>query len=77
MKNSITESSRVEEGKVIAERLNGLAASICCLALVGAYLTRGKLFLESSNDYKKQSIQIILLEKVIANRLNGYDVFYV
>ena len=43
MKNQITEAPRVEEGKVIAERLNGLAASIGCLALVGAYLTTGQI----------------------------------
>ena len=43
MKKQTTEISRVEEGKVIAERLNGLAASIGCLALVGAYLTTGQI----------------------------------
>jgi len=43
MKNQTTETSRVEEGKVIAERLNGLAASVGCLALVGAYLTTGQI----------------------------------
>ena len=43
MKNQTTESPRVEEGKVVAERLNGLAASIGCLALVGAYLTTGQI----------------------------------
>ena len=43
MKNQTTEASRVEEGKVIAERLNGLAASVGCLALVGAYLTTGQI----------------------------------
>ena len=43
MKNSTVETPRVEEGKVIAERLNGLAASIGCLALVGAYLTTGQI----------------------------------
>ena len=43
MKNSTTETPRVEEGKVIAERLNGLAASVGCLALIGAYLTTGQL----------------------------------
>ena len=43
MKNQVTETSRVEEGKVIAERLNGLSASIGCLALVGAYLTTGQI----------------------------------
>ena len=43
MKNQTTETSRVEEGKMIAERLNGLAASIGCLALVGAYLTTGQI----------------------------------
>ena len=43
MKNQISEQSTIEEGKVIAERLNGLAASIGCFALVGAYLTTGQI----------------------------------
>ena len=43
MKNPTTESPRVEDGKVIAERLNGLAASVGCLALIGAYLTTGQI----------------------------------
>ena len=43
MKNRIIETPRVEEGKVIAERLNGLAASVGCLALIGAYLTTGQI----------------------------------
>jgi len=43
MKNKTTEAPRVEEGKMIAERLNGFAASIGCLALVGAYLTTGQI----------------------------------
>ena len=43
MKNQTTEKQRVEEGKVIAERLNGYAASIGCLALVGAYLATGQI----------------------------------
>ena len=43
MKNQTTETPRVEEGKVIAARLNGLAASVGCLALVGAYLTTGQI----------------------------------
>ena len=43
MNNQSTETPRVEDGKVIAERLNGLAASIGCLALVGAYLTTGQI----------------------------------
>ena len=43
MKNQTTETPRVEEGKIIAERLNGLAASVGCLALVGAYLTTGQI----------------------------------
>ena len=43
MKNQTTETSRVEESKVIAERLNGLAASVGCLALIGAYLTTGQI----------------------------------
>ncbi len=43
MKKQILENQRVEEVKVIAERLNGLAASVGCLALVGAYLTTGQI----------------------------------
>ena len=43
MKKQTTETQRVEEGKVIAERLNGLAASVGCLALIGAYLTTGQI----------------------------------
>ena len=43
MKNQTTETPRVEEGKVIAERLKGLAATDGCLALIGAYLTTGQI----------------------------------
>jgi len=43
MKSQTTKISRVEEGKVFAERLNGLAASVGCLALIGAYLTTGQI----------------------------------
>ena len=43
MKNTITETPRVEEGKVIAERLNGYAAFLGCIALVGAYATTGQI----------------------------------
>lgn len=43
MKNQTTETSRVEEGKVIAERLNGYAAFFGCWALIGAYLTTGQI----------------------------------
>ena len=43
MKNQTTETPRLEEGKVFAERLNGLAASVGCLALIGAYLATGQI----------------------------------
>ena len=43
MKNQTTETPRVEEGKVIDEILNSYAASIGCLALVGAYLSTGQI----------------------------------
>ena len=43
MKNQNVETPRVEENKIFAERLNGLAASIGCLALIGAYLTTGQI----------------------------------
>jgi len=38
-----TDSRRVEDSKVIAERLNGYAAFIGCWALIGAYLTTGQI----------------------------------
>ena len=43
MKNQTTELARVEEGKIIAERLNGYAAFFGCWALIGAYLTTGQI----------------------------------
>ncbi|WP_269604621.1 high light inducible protein [Prochlorococcus marinus] len=43
MKSQTTETPRLEEGKLFAERLNGLAASVGCLALIGAYLTTGQI----------------------------------
>ena len=43
MKNQTTETPRVEEGKVIAERLNGYAALFGCIALIGAYATTGQI----------------------------------
>jgi len=43
MKNQTTETQRVEESKVIAERLNGYAAFFGCWALIGAYLTTGQI----------------------------------
>jgi len=44
MKTQVTtETPRVEEGKVIAERLNGYAALFGCIALVGAYATTGQI----------------------------------
>ena len=41
MKNQTSETPRVEEGKVIAERLNGYAAFVEYWALIGTYLTTG------------------------------------
>tara|TARA_B100000700_G_C14389332_1_gene554067 strand:+ start:370 stop:516 length:147 start_codon:yes stop_codon:yes gene_type:complete len=43
MKNQINDYQKIEEGKIFAERLNGLAASVGCFALVGAYLTTGQI----------------------------------
>jgi len=43
VKNKTAELSRVEEGKLIAERLNGYAAFLGCWALIGAYLTTGQI----------------------------------
>jgi len=43
MKNQTTELPRIEEGKVVAERLNGYAAFFGCWALIGAYLTTGQI----------------------------------
>ena len=41
--NNINNNRNIDPEKVTAERLNGLAASIGCLALVGAYLTTGQI----------------------------------
>ena len=43
MKNYTIETPSVEEGKVIADRLNGYAAFVGCWALIGAYLTTGQI----------------------------------
>jgi len=43
MKNPTTKTQRLEEGKLIAERLNGYAAFVGCWAIVGAYLTTGQI----------------------------------
>tara|TARA_B100000965_G_scaffold377829_1_gene372181 strand:+ start:139 stop:285 length:147 start_codon:yes stop_codon:yes gene_type:complete len=43
MKKTTAETQKVEDNKIFAERLNGMAASIGCLALVGAYLTTGQI----------------------------------
>tara|TARA_Y100001968_G_C18799762_1_gene455040 strand:+ start:321 stop:476 length:156 start_codon:yes stop_codon:yes gene_type:complete len=40
---SKTKTTRLEEGKVIAERFNGYAALIGCLAIIGTYLTTGQI----------------------------------
>ena len=38
-----TETQRLEEGKVLAERINGYAALFGCAALVTAYATTGQI----------------------------------
>ena len=43
MKNKTTETRQVEESKVVAERLNGYAALLGCIALIGAYTTTGQI----------------------------------
>tara|TARA_B100000700_G_scaffold291777_1_gene351094 strand:+ start:242 stop:388 length:147 start_codon:yes stop_codon:yes gene_type:complete len=43
MKKQIPENPRVEEGKLISERLNGYAAFVGCWALIGAYLSTGQI----------------------------------
>ena len=43
MKKQNIETVRVEEGKVIAERINGYAAFFGCWALIGAYPTTGQI----------------------------------
>ena len=50
MKNQTTETPRVEEGKGIAERLNGYAAFVGCWALIGAYLQLVKSFQVLCNE---------------------------
>ena len=39
MKNSKRETVSIEEGKVVEEKINGCAALLGCIALVGAYST--------------------------------------
>tara|TARA_Y100001968_G_scaffold75636_1_gene67096 strand:+ start:366 stop:491 length:126 start_codon:yes stop_codon:yes gene_type:complete len=41
MEFQTNETSRVEEGKIIAERLYDYVAFFGCWALIGAYLTMG------------------------------------
>jgi len=43
IKKQTTETLRVEEEKVIAERLNGYAAFVGFWSLIGAYLTTGQI----------------------------------
>jgi len=43
MKNQTIESTRIEDGKVLAERLNGYLAFFGCFALIGTYLTTGQI----------------------------------
>ena len=43
MKNQTKQEPRLEEGKLIAERLNCYSAFFGCWALVGAYLTTGQI----------------------------------
>jgi len=43
MKNTNSKKTRLEEAKVIAERVNGYAAVIGCWALIGAYFTTGQI----------------------------------
>ena len=43
MKNFNTVTVSIEEGKVFAEKINGYAALLGCIALVGAYSTTGQI----------------------------------
>jgi len=43
MSNQSNESRKVDPEKVIAERLNGYAALVGCIALIGAYTTTGMI----------------------------------
>ena len=43
MKNSKRKTVSIEEGKVVAEKINGYAALLGCIALVGAYSTTGQI----------------------------------
>ena len=43
MKKQTKLGTRVEEGKLIAEQINGYAAFVGCWALIGAYLTTGQI----------------------------------
>ena len=73
MKKQVTETPRVEEGKVIAERLNGYAAFVGCWALIGAYLTTGQIipgvvwFLAKPTNTSRR----IVAEKVTPKKLSA------
>ena len=43
MTNDINNTRKVDPEKVTAERLNGYAALLGCVALVGAYATTGQI----------------------------------
>ena len=43
MTNKSTSSIKVDSEKVTAERLNGYAALMGCIALIGAYATTGQI----------------------------------
>ena len=43
MKNSKSNPKKIDAEKITAERLNGYAAVMGCVALVGAYATTGQI----------------------------------
>jgi len=43
MSNKNSSSTKIDPEKVTAERLNGYAALLGCIALIGAYATTGQI----------------------------------
>ena len=46
----MNEAKKVEKEKIVAEKLNGRFAMIGFIALIGAYLTTGKIIQKWTND---------------------------
>jgi len=42
--NSKKNTRRIDQDKILAERINGYAAVVGCIALIGAYASTGQIF---------------------------------